>query len=89
MELTEEQLSKAVALLVATGASKCSVCGSESMSVDRFVFELRPFAFGMISTEGPILPVIPAQCPICGQVVLFNAVELGIVPTDAEGEVVS
>lgn len=87
MLLSSEQWDEVIGRLNSCSATKCPMCGSEKLAVGQWVFEMRPFAFGAMASEGPILPVIPAECPTCGHVVLFNAVTLGIVPVDEDGEV--
>jgi ribosomal protein S27AE len=65
----------------------CPMCGTGELEIGDVVFEMRSFAFGDLASGGPILPVVPAECPSCGYTVFFNAVTLGLVPLDEDGEV--
>lgn len=87
MYLSDEQWDDVVRRLNQIPSRTCPVCGADNMAVGRFVFEMRPFAFGELASAGPILPVIPAECGSCGHILMFNAVSLGIVPLDEEGQV--
>jgi len=87
MYLSDEQWDEMVERINRRAGKPCPLCGEGHLAVGRLVFEMRPFAFGSASLEGPILPVIPAECTSCGYTVLFNAVSLGVVPLDEDGEV--
>lgn len=87
MYMTDEQRATVARRLDDAGSWRCPLCGGTDISVGHVIFEMRPFAMGLIASEGPILPVIPTECPKCGYLMLFNAVTLGIVPLDEDGEI--
>lgn len=87
MLLTEAQWDAVVQRLGETKLTACPHCQGQEMNVGQIVFELRPFALGALAPSGPILPVIPLECPECGYLAMFNAVTLGVVPYDEDGEV--
>ena len=63
----------------------CIVCGSNNWTIGD-VLELRPFRGGnFVIGRGPIFPVFPVTCNVCGNTVFINAVAAGVVlPPSAE-----
>lgn len=58
----------------------CPVCKSCQWVIGESIFELRQFhEAGMVSVIGTIIPAVVATCHICGYLMLFNAIHVGVV----------
>ncbi len=59
---------------------KCSVCKKDPAWELSRVFELREFHGGGLVVGGSeLIPVVTVSCSICGNMLLFNALKLGVV----------
>jgi hypothetical protein len=56
----------------------CTICGSNNWNIVPDIFSM-PKLGGAATTAIPTLPVLSAVCSQCGQMLLFNAVSLGLV----------
>jgi len=73
------------------GEPLCPVCKNNNWTIGGTIAELRPFLKGKFRTSGPVYPVIVFSCNVCGNVLFFNAIQLGIVkippaPPPKEGD---
>jgi len=81
MKLNEEQKKKVEKAIFALIKKPCQVCGSDKWSVNDVIFELREFNNGalILDDKQHIFPVIAANCSNCGNTILFNAIQLGLL----------
>ena len=60
----------------------CPLCGGKAWDLTDKAFELREFNDGDIVLGGPnnaIIPLVPVTCQKCGNTVLINAIQAGLV----------
>jgi transcription elongation factor Elf1 len=59
----------------------CAVCNNTTWSIADSIFEIREFHGGsmVIGGKSRIVPIIIMSCSVCGQILFFNAMSLGIV----------
>jgi len=57
----------------------CNICGNTNWNIVPDVFSMPSIGPGAAVGGGQTVPVLCAVCSQCGQMVLFNAVALGIV----------
>lgn len=80
-ELTEDEVSKAIAWINEKATSPidaCPVCGSRHNTVLNAMGRL---GFSDVSSPGT-MPLVVTLCYTCGFVRLFNAILLGLRPSD-------
>ncbi len=65
----------------------CPMCNEKKWVVQDKVFELREFHEGDLVLGGtPIIPIIPVTCQNCGNTILINALETGVVKSKPKKE---
>ena len=57
----------------------CPVCGNSDWVFNEHLSELRMFQYGAINLGSGIVPVVVATCRICSHVLLFNALQAGLI----------
>lgn len=62
----------------------CQVCGSRQWVIHDALIELRPYEGGNFTIGGPVVPAVMAACTNCKQMLLFSAVELGVVSGEGQ-----
>lgn len=86
MKLSEKQYKKLQDHVAVQWKSPymCPVCRQNNWNISRDLFELRGFNRGSLVVGGgsPLFPVVPVTCQVCGHVVFFNALVVGL---DLEG----
>ena len=66
--------------------AKCPMCGEGSWGVQDSVFQLTEFSQGNVILGGPVIPVIPVSCNNCGNTILVNAIQIGVVKQSEENK---
>ena len=83
MKLTSEQIQQVVNHLndVSPQGIICPVCGQRHWNVLNTIIEAREFQNGnlIIGGESALVPYVSITCNRCGNSLLFNAIQLGIV----------
>ena len=88
MHLDEEQQNKILEHLnkALSKPLKCPVCENSNWGITDEVFEIRGFYEGdMQIGGGPTVPAIILTCKNCGNILLFNASQIGIVDPPKNG----
>lgn len=65
--------------------TKRCICGSINWVISDRIFELKEFKKGkevIVGGKSVVFPIIPVTCQNCGQVIYFNALQLGLIPKD-------
>ena len=61
---------------------KCSLCGQvDTFDSEDYVMGIPQFDFSIFNGYR-VVPVIPLTCRNCGNVILLNAINVGIIPPD-------
>jgi hypothetical protein len=80
MELSESQKAELLKKLDSLPLRPCAVCGHNEWSLTDKVFEIREFFGGsMVIGGGSLAPILMVTCQHCGNTLLFNAIQLGLV----------
>lgn len=83
MRLTPEQTQQVINHLteVSPDGIVCPVCGQRHWNVMNTIIEAREFQNGniILGGESAIVPYVSITCNRCGNSLLFNAIQLGIV----------
>lgn len=63
---------------------KCPVCENTELILTDRIFELREYFGGNLQLSGnvSVIPVVSVMCEKCGNVILLNAVKLGLAKSD-------
>ena len=88
MKLTEAQQKKIKDWLTNKKAfkSNCVVCGDNTWNISDSVFQLIEFSQqGGIRIGGPIQPIVTILCNNCGNTILLNALQSGVVTPHPKG----
>ena len=64
-----------------TVKKQCPVCSSNKLSLSNLV-EVRDYNEGNHCPGAAITPMVEVVCGVCGYVMLFNAISLGVVDPD-------
>lgn len=83
MKLTPEQTQRVIKYLTALSPQGivCPVCGQRHWNILNTIIEAREFQNGnlIIGGESALVPYVSLSCERCGNTLLFNAIQLGIV----------
>lgn len=83
MRLTQEQTQQVINHLTESSPDGivCPVCGQRHWNVMNTIIEAREFQNGniILGGESAIVPYVSITCNRCGNSLLFNAIQLGIV----------
>ncbi len=80
MGLNKEQIDKLIKKLIELKINNCPVCKSDKLVVSDVVFEIREFKKGaLVLGSSKIAPLISVTCENCGNIILFNAIKLGVI----------
>jgi len=83
MKLNKKQIQKLNEKLseVWPGTRQCPICHERAWNFSDIIFELKEYHRGymVMGRVSAIIPLITATCEKCGYVILFNAVNLGLV----------
>lgn len=61
------------------GPKICPVCHSNDWHVPDTLSEIRQFFHGSMVVGGPVFPLLLVTCKVCGHVLAFNALVMGLV----------
>jgi hypothetical protein len=86
MKLNKEQMQRLSEHLQKSFKQPCMVCGGTNWQFDDTLFELRQFMGGGISNQGLIKPAVAVTCATCAQIILVNAIAIGVLQVQATGE---
>lgn len=86
MRLTPDQVNELIRRLSQHGEINCPVCGTHQWNVNDLIIESREFVGGDLTLGGIIMPFIPLTCRNCGNTLFLNAVQLGFVNNNRNGE---
>lgn len=88
--MTEKELDakKVVAWLNKNwqGSKMCPICKNNNWTIGSGPVELREFHGGNLIVEGPVIPVIPITCMVCGHTLFFNAIVAHLVESASPPE---
>lgn len=89
--MTQEEFEKVRnSILNAIGKDdfKCPICGCTDWGLENKVYQMPQFFNSpleeMLEKDKTNFPVIPATCEKCGNVILFSAIQHGIVKNEEE-----
>ena len=84
MAITQEQIQKIDKWMRQKNVrAACECCGNTGWQASDIIAS-PTFSGGNFNIGGPTTPMLPIVCTHCGNVRLFAAVLLGIVPQEAE-----
>jgi len=90
MKLSDKQKIEATKKLsdfLEKNKPSCSLCKSKQWVLIERVFELREFQeSGPPGADNSILPVVPLVCSKCGNILFFNAIQLGFLKKHRRGK---
>ena len=86
MRLTQEQVEELIGRLSQYGEINCPVCRNHRWNVNSLIIESREFIGGDITLGGSIMPFIPLTCQTCGNTLFLNAMSLGFVNNNGNGQ---
>jgi len=61
------------------GPKVCPICKNNNWGIPDTLAEVRGFFQGSLVVGGPVFPVLLVTCNVCGHVLAFNAVVMGLV----------
>lgn len=86
MRLTREQADELIARLSSYGDIVCPICKHNQWNVNNLIIENREFQGGdLILGEGAIMPFVTLTCRECGNTMFLNALQLGFIRNDTNG----
>jgi hypothetical protein len=85
MQLTEEQKQKALEYFKKTlqETLACPACGHDDWGLSDMLFQISAFRSTSIPPS-PVIPLFPLTCAVCGHILLFNAIVMGLVKPPKE-----
>ena len=86
MRLTREQSDELIARLSRYGDIVCPICKHNQWNVNNLIIENREFQGGDLIVGGSaIMPFVTLTCRECGNTMFLNALQLGFVRNNTNG----
>lgn len=86
MRLTSEQVQDLVRRLGQYDEIQCPLCHHTEWNVNDLIVESREFLRGDLALNGAIMPLVPVSCRHCGNTMFLNAIQLGYVSREQNGQ---